>query len=96
MDRRRVGTKPRPDSTQDADHLNWSGLAACESGGRPGAVDPSGTYGGLYQFDTHTWHTLGGPAAPGRPGRGADPPGEEAVRPPGHEPWPHCGAHLHD
>ncbi|WP_456293642.1 ubiquitin-like domain-containing protein [Streptomyces mirabilis] len=93
----RVGTKPRPDSTQDADRLNWSGLAACESGGHPGAVDPSGTYGGLYQFDTHTWHTLGGS------GRPQDAPAAEQTRRAkklyvrrGTSPWPHCGAHLHD
>ncbi|SOE73810.1 Uncharacterized conserved protein YabE, contains G5 and tandem DUF348 domains [Streptomyces sp. OV198] len=93
----RVGTKPRPDSMRDADRLNWSGLAACESGGRPGAVDPSGTYGGLYQFDTHTWHTLGGS------GRPQDAPAAEQTRRAkklyirrGTSPWPHCGAHLHD
>ncbi|MYR47480.1 ubiquitin-like domain-containing protein, partial [Streptomyces sp. SID5910] len=54
----RVGTRPRPASVRGADHLNWQGLAACESGGRPDAVDPSGTYGGLYQFDTATWQGL--------------------------------------
>ncbi|MEU2735794.1 ubiquitin-like domain-containing protein [Streptomyces sp. NPDC007095] len=93
----RVGTKPRPVSAQTADRLNWSGLAACESGGRPGAVDPSGTYGGLYQFDTHTWHTLGGSGLP------QDAPAEEQTRRAkklyvrrGASPWPHCGAHLHD
>ncbi|MEV8035828.1 ubiquitin-like domain-containing protein [Streptomyces sp. NPDC086182] len=92
----RVGTKPHPPSAGGADHLNWSGLAACESGGRPGAVDPSGTYGGLYQFDTHTWHTLGGS------GRPQDAPAAEqtfrakklyARR--GTSPWPHCGPRLH-
>lgn len=92
----RVGTKPHPASVDGADHLNWSGLAACESGGRPGAVDPSGTYGGLYQFDTHTWQTLGGS------GRPQDAPAAEQtlrakklyVRS-GASPWPHCGARLH-
>lgn len=92
----RVGTKPHPVSVAGADHLNWSGLAACESGGRPGAVDPSGTYGGLYQFDTHTWQTLGGS------GRPQDASAEEQtlrakklyVRR-GASPWPHCGARLH-
>lgn len=92
----KVGTKPLPTSVQGADQLNWHGLAACESGGRPHAVDPSGTYGGLYQFDTHTWHSLGGS------GRPQDASAEEQtfrakklyVRR-GSSPWPHCGARLH-
>ncbi|MFJ9868334.1 ubiquitin-like domain-containing protein [Streptomyces sp. NPDC101165] len=92
----KVGTKPRPKSVQGTDHLNWHGLAACESGGRPHAVDPSGNYGGLYQFDTHTWHSLGGS------GRPQDATVEEQtfrakklyVRA-GASPWPHCGARLH-
>jgi len=92
----KVGTKPMPTSVQGADHLNWSGLAACESGGRAGAVDPSGTYGGLYQFDTHTWHSLGGS------GRPQDAPAaEQTLRAKklyvrrGASPWPHCGGRLH-
>ncbi|MGW2700695.1 ubiquitin-like domain-containing protein [Streptomyces sp. NPDC001340] len=92
----KVGTKPRPKSVQGADHLNWRALAACESGGRPHAVDPSGNYGGLYQFDTHTWHSLGGH------GRPQDATAEEQtyrakklyVRA-GASPWPHCGDRLH-
>ncbi|MFJ8489332.1 ubiquitin-like domain-containing protein [Streptomyces sp. NPDC094038] len=92
----KVGTKPHPDSVTGADGLNWHGLAACESGGRAHAVDPSGTYGGLYQFDTHTWHGLGGS------GRPQDASAEEQTfrakklyvsR--GSTPWPHCGARLH-
>jgi uncharacterized protein YabE (DUF348 family) len=91
-----VGTKPRPMSVQGADHLNWQALAACESGGRPDAVDSSGTYGGLYQFDTRTWHNLGGS------GRPQDAPAAEQtfrakklyVRR-GASPWPHCGGRLH-
>ncbi|MHA5051942.1 ubiquitin-like domain-containing protein [Streptomyces sp. SD15] len=91
----RVGTRPLPDSVRGADHLNWSGLAACESGGRPGAVDPSGTYGGLYQFDSHTWHRLGGS---GRPQDA--PPEEQTLRAKklyvqrGASSWPHCGGRL--
>jgi uncharacterized protein YabE (DUF348 family) len=91
----KVGTKPRPASVQGADHLDWQGLAACESGGRPDAVDSSGTYGGLYQFDTRTWQALGGS------GRPQDAPAAEQtyrakklyVRQ-GASPWPHCGARL--
>ncbi|MFI6248689.1 ubiquitin-like domain-containing protein [Streptomyces sp. NPDC051016] len=91
-----VGTKPHPDSVKGADGLNWHGLAACESGGRPHAVDASGTYGGLYQFDSRTWHSLGGS------GRPQDAPAEEQTfrakklyLSRGSTPWPHCGARLH-
>ncbi|MCP3820436.1 ubiquitin-like domain-containing protein [Streptomyces sp. A3M-1-3] len=92
----RVGTKARPTSVQGADGLNWSGLARCESGDRPGAVDPSGTYGGLYQFDTRTWQALGGS---GRPQDASA--SEQTYRAKklyvqrGASPWPHCGRLLH-
>ncbi len=91
----RTGTRQRPDPVAGADGLNWSALAACESGGRPGAVDPSGTYGGLYQFDTRTWQSLGGS------GRPQDAPAaEQTYRAKklyvqrGASPWPHCGRRL--
>ncbi|MGW1003295.1 ubiquitin-like domain-containing protein [Streptomyces sp. NPDC002520] len=92
----RVGTSPRPSSVHGADDLNWHALAVCESGGHPGAVDSSGTYGGLYQFDTHTWHSLGGS---GRPQEAAA--DEQTYRAKklyvrrGTSPWPHCGSRLH-
>ncbi len=92
----KVGTKARPTSVQGADGLNWSALAHCEAGGRPNAVDPSGTYGGLYQFDVRTWHALGGT---GRPqDASAD---EQTLRAKklyvsrGASPWPVCGRKLH-
>lgn len=92
----KVGTRARPPSVRGADDLNWKALAQCESGGRPDAVDPSGTYGGLYQFDTQTWRGLGGR------GRPQDASAEEQtyrakklyVRR-GTSPWPHCGDRLH-
>ncbi|MGW1956247.1 ubiquitin-like domain-containing protein [Streptomyces sp. NPDC001920] len=91
----KVGTKPLP-TVRGADGLNWQSLASCESGGRPDAVDSSGTYGGLYQFDTQTWRSLGGK------GRPQDAPAAEQtmrakklfVRQ-GTSPWPHCGGRLH-
>jgi uncharacterized protein YabE (DUF348 family) len=92
----KVGTKPLPVSTDSTGRLNWEGLAACESGGRPDAVDSSGTYGGLYQFDTETWQSLGGR---GRPQDA--PPAEQTMRAKklyvrqGASPWPHCGQRLH-
>ncbi|GAA3929708.1 resuscitation-promoting factor protein RpfB [Streptomyces gulbargensis] len=92
----RVGTRPQPPAVTGADGLNWAALAACESGGRPDAVDPSGTYGGLYQFDPATWRSLGGD------GVAQDAPAAEQtyrakklyVRR-GAAPWPHCGRRLH-
>ncbi|MFG2194316.1 ubiquitin-like domain-containing protein [Streptomyces sp. NPDC048639] len=91
-----VGTKPLPRSVSGADGLNWSAMAHCESGGRTNAVDASGTYGGLYQFDTPTWQRLGGR------GRPQDAPaGEQTYRAKklyvqrGASPWPHCGRKLH-
>jgi uncharacterized protein YabE (DUF348 family) len=92
----KVGTKPLPTSVHGADGLNWKGLAACESGGRPHAVDPSGTYGGLFQLDGGTWRSLGGS---GRPQDASA--GEQTLRAKklsvrrGAGPWPHCGARLH-
>lgn len=92
----RVGTKPRPDMAEGVDGLNWRGLAACESGGRPDAVDSSGTYGGLYQFDKRTWRSLGGS------GRPEEAPAEEQTSRAkklytrqGASPWPQCGKRLY-
>ncbi|WP_456293944.1 ubiquitin-like domain-containing protein [Streptomyces griseus] len=91
----RTGTRPRPATVAGADGLNWSALAACESGGRPGAVDASGTYGGLYRLDTQTWQSLGGS------GRPQDAPAAEQTHRAkklyvqrGASPWPHCGRRL--
>lgn len=89
----RVGTGTAP--VPGVDGLDWEALARCESGGRPDAVDPSGTYGGLYQFDTPTWRSLGGS------GRPQDAPAAEQtyrakklyVRS-GAAAWPHCGDSL--
>ncbi|GAA0449594.1 ubiquitin-like domain-containing protein [Streptomyces sp. NPDC046215] len=92
----KVGTKAVPTAVQGADGLNWRGLAQCEAGGRPDAVDPSGTYGGLYQFDVRTWQGLGGK------GRPQDAPAaEQTYRAKklyvsrGASPWPVCGRKLH-
>ncbi|MFD3511822.1 ubiquitin-like domain-containing protein [Streptomyces sp. NPDC058657] len=94
----KVGTKPKPrtpSSVAGADGLNWGALAQCESGGRPGATDPSGTYGGLYQFDRQTWQSLGGSGAAHEA-----PAAEQTYRAKklyvqrGASPWPHCGKRL--
>lgn len=91
-----VGTKPLPGSVGGTDGLNWKALAHCEAGGRPDAVDASGTHGGLYQFDTSTWQRLGGR------GRPQDAPASEQTYRAkklyvqrGASPWPVCGRKLH-
>ncbi|MFJ4873721.1 ubiquitin-like domain-containing protein [Streptomyces sp. NPDC088745] len=91
----RVGTKTMPSSVAGADGLNWDGLAQCESGGRANATDPTGTYGGLYQFDRQTWQSLGGTGAAHEA-----PAAEQTFRAKklyvqrGASPWPHCGRRL--
>jgi hypothetical protein len=55
---------PQPTSVGGtAASLNWAGLAKCESGGRPNAVNPAGYYG-LYQFSLQTWGSVGGTGLP--------------------------------
>jgi len=67
-------------------------IAQCESGGNPAAVDSSGTYRGLFQFDSGTWASVGGSGDP------AAAPAEEQYRRAallyarsGAAPWPVCG-----
>lgn len=75
-------------------HLNWAGLARCESGGNPRAVNPAGYYG-LYQFNLPTWGSVGGSGNPAR--ASAE---EQTFRAKllykqrGRQPWPHCGRYL--
>lgn len=91
-----VGTRPKHRKVPGTAGLNWRALAHCESGGRPGAVDPSGRHGGLYQFDLRTWHSVGGR---GRPQDAAAT--EQTYRAKklyvsrGASPWPRCGHKLH-
>jgi len=40
--------------------VDWDGLAGCESGHNPRAINPSGKYTGLFQFDDSTWRSVGG------------------------------------
>ncbi|UKY50720.1 resuscitation-promoting factor [Streptomyces inhibens] len=91
-----IGTRVLPTSVRGADHLAWHALAQCEAGGRPDAVDASGNYGGLYQFDVATWRALGGR------GRPQDAPAQEQTYRAkklyitrGASPWPVCGRKLH-
>ena len=73
---------------------NWVGLADCESGGNPNAVNPAGYYG-LYQFSISTWRSVGGKGIPTDYGYW-----EQTKRAwklykmSGSSPWPHCGSRL--
>ena len=92
------GTHPAPAgvaSIPPSGGLNWAALAQCESGGRPRAVDSTGLYFGLYQFDLSTWHAWGGKGNPIDAS-----PAEQTMRAQmlydnrGREPWPICGRYL--
>jgi hypothetical protein len=67
-------------------------IAACESGGDPGAIGGGGLYRGKYQFDFQTWASVGGTGDPA-----AAPEAEQDMRAAilyeraGAAPWPVCG-----
>lgn len=69
-----------------------SAIAACESGGNPSAVDPTGKYRGKYQFDYGTWAGVGGQGDPAAASEA-----EQDMRAAmlysqrGSAPWPVCG-----
>jgi hypothetical protein len=67
-------------------------IAACESGGNPSAVDPSGTYRGKYQFDVQTWQAVGGSGDPAAASE-AEQDRRAAIlyARSGSTPWPVCG-----
>ena len=74
---------------------NFHALAMCETHARPRAVNPSGKYRGMYQFDLGTWHGVGGVGDP------IDAtPAEQTYRAQllydnrGRAPWPYCGRFL--
>jgi uncharacterized protein YabE (DUF348 family) len=88
---------PQGAATGSAARLNWAGLAQCESGGNPKAVNPAGYYG-LYQFSMQTWGSVGGK---GRPSDAS--PGEQTYRAQmlynkvngrWQGQWPNCGSRL--
>ncbi len=67
-------------------------IAACESGGDPGAVDASGTYRGKYQFDQQTWASVGGSGDPAAaPEAEQDARAQQLLSQSGSSPWPVCG-----
>lgn len=89
--RRREPAYGTPESV-GIDQSTLDAIAACESGGDPTAVDPSGTYRGKYQFDMQTWASVGGSGDPA-----AAPEAEQDYRAAllmsrsGSSPWPVCG-----
>jgi soluble lytic murein transglycosylase-like protein len=67
-------------------------IAACESGGNPSAVDPSGTYRGKYQFDMGTWASVGGSGDPAAASEAEqDARAAQLYAQSGSTPWPVCG-----
>lgn len=67
-------------------------IAACESGGNPRAVDPSGTYRGKYQFDYGTWRSVGGSGDPAAASESEqDMRAAKLYAQRGAQPWPVCG-----
>ena len=88
----KVGTKALP---TDVSALNWAALANCESGGNPKAVDPSGTYYGLYQFSVSTWDSLGGSGLPSNASASEQTTRAELLyQRSGAGQWPVCGHNL--
>jgi hypothetical protein len=88
----KVGTKAMPTNVSA---LNWAALANCESGGNPHAVDPSGTYYGLYQFSVSTWASLGGSGLPSNASAAEQTSrAEQLYQRSGAGQWPVCGHNL--
>ena len=93
MERRRIRAYRSRMWRVVAPYQGWlRSLAWCESTNRPWAVDPSGTYFGLYQFDLQTWRSVGGSGMPNQASRLEQ--GYRAVllrQRRGTAPWPVCG-----
>lgn len=89
---RRLQVERRADRVPPGVSPALTAIAACESGGDPTAVDASGTYRGLFQFDASTWASVGGTGDPA-----ATPAAEQYARAAtlyaraGASPWPVCG-----
>lgn len=68
-------------------------IAACESGGDPGAVGGGGLYRGKYQFDLQTWRSVGGAGDPASaPEAEQDRRAAMLYAKAGATPWPVCGS----
>ncbi|MGI8440792.1 MAG: transglycosylase family protein [Thermoleophilaceae bacterium] len=67
-------------------------IAACESGGNPGAVGGGGQYRGKYQFDRSTWSSVGGTGDPASASESEqDSRAAALVAQQGTAAWPNCG-----
>ena len=67
-------------------------IAACESGGDPGAHSRDGLYHGKYQFDFDTWASVGGSGDPHKASeREQDYRAALLYQSRGSQPWPVCG-----
>ncbi|MET0687115.1 MAG: transglycosylase family protein [Solirubrobacteraceae bacterium] len=86
---------PAPAAATTGGSTAGSGLdaiAACESGGDPGAVSADGTYRGKYQFDQQTWESVGGTGDPAAaPEAVQDEMAARLQAQRGSNPWPVCG-----
>ena len=85
-----VPTPAGPAPTGDvADQLD--DIAACESGGDPTAVSPSGQYHGKYQFSQATWESVGGTGDPAAaPEAEQDARAAQLLATQGPDAWPVC------
>ncbi len=87
--------KPSSGSTNVSMSAAWRKVAQCESGGNPRAVNPSGKYHGLFQFDRQTWRSVGGSGVASQASAA-----EQLMRAKklyaqrGASPWPECGRYL--
>jgi hypothetical protein len=67
-------------------------IAACESGGDPGAIGGGGLYRGKYQFDLQTWASVGGAGDPAAASEAEqDMRAAMLYQRAGAAPWPVCG-----
>jgi hypothetical protein len=79
-------------SVGSAPNATLAKIAACESGGDPTAVSPSGQYRGKYQFDRQTWAANGGSGDPAAASEATqDRIAAKLLADRGTAPWPVCG-----
>ena len=79
-------------ATASAPNATLAKIAACESGGNPAAVSPTGQYRGKYQFSRETWAEYGGTGDPAAaPEAVQDSIAAKLLAARGTQPWPVCG-----
>lgn len=82
----------RAATSSDAPSSALAAIAACESGGDPTAVSPTGQYRGKYQFSRPTWRAYGGTGDPAAaPEAVQDRIAARLYAAEGSAPWPNCG-----